>query len=269
MGAEINETKHEPWKCTGGLEYGGFHPEVINHEDQCQLCNRHRHELLPVNKKKNKITAEKKKNSEEKSFAKKHILPTLNRLKYGLIAIVASAFGLNNETVKTQIQSLSDQYRNQQQQTTVAKTTPTPVVEVQSTPTPTPTMVKPEKPPEEIKKPSMIITTLPENKVVEISAGKPQVVDSKIALSPDVRRKNYQIKVDQTGTFNFKLSPINKPEEVAILVVQFLPNQPKDTLYHSHDGELKDVVLTPGEYVFEVVLMGYHSPNYELTITQK
>ncbi|GEM_PF-4338443 len=269
MDEETTQITNEPWKCTGGLEYGGFHPEVINYQDQCQFCNRHRNELVPVNNKKKTIIKEKNNNSEKISLIKKYILPQINRYKYGVIALIASALGLNNETVKTQIENLIHQYlKPSPQVTSIPTNSPTSVITPTTEITPPETVIETEKPPQEIQeemiKPPMIVTILPENKAVEIKAGSSQVVEDNIALSPEMKSKNYNVKVNETTIFNFKLNPVTKEGEVSLAILQS-----QKTLHNSQTGELKEIVLDPGDYLIKISLIGETSNPYQLTISQK
>jgi hypothetical protein len=270
MGAQqINETINEPWKCTGGLEYGGFHPEVINHEDHCQLCNRNRNELIPVVNKKKKASREKNENGEKTSFLKKYVLSHLGRLKYGLVALIASALGLNNGVIQDQMKNIGDQILTVSSQATPEENA-TPEVKPQQTPqeTVTPTEeLEPDKPPEITKSPALI-TILPENKVIEFKGESAQIIDSNLVLSPEVKKKDYNLKINETSILNFKLAPVTKDKEVSLSIVHFLPDKTKDILYQSDKGELKEVVLNQGDYVIEVGLMGDNPRTYELIVDQ-
>jgi hypothetical protein len=280
MGAQqINETINEPWKCTGGLEYGGFHPEVINHEDHCQLCNRNRNELIPVVNKKKKASREKNENGEKTSFLKKYVLSHLSRLKYGLVALIASALGLNNGVIQDHIKNIGDQFLTVSSQVTpednaTAEINPQQTPQETLTPTPSVTPTEeleqknpPEKPPEITKSPTLI-TILPENKVIQFKGESAQIIDNNIALSPNLKKKNYNLKINETSILNFKLAPVTKDKEVSLSIVHFLPDKTKDILYQSDKGELKEVVLNQGDYVIEVGLMVDNPRTYELIVDQ-
>lgn len=255
MVEETNEINNSPWKCTGGLEYGGFHPEVINYQDQCQFCNRHRNEFLPVNSQKKKVKVETI-ISEEKSLLKQHFIGQFNRYKYGLIALVASALGLNSETITNQLEILTNQFLKSSDQVTNQVTiTPAP------TTTPTPT-----KTPQEVIKPPMIVTGLPDNQVIIIKAGSSKVIDQNIALSPEIKTKKYQAQVNEKTIFNFKLNPVTKDREISLSIIN---KSNQKSLSNSTNGELKEIVLEKGDYIIEVMLMENQPKTYQLSISQK
>ena len=274
MGASTNETtNNKPWKCTGDLEYGGFHPEIINYKEQCQFCSRHRNELAPIGIKKKKKSLETNNNPPKKSFIKTQILPQLNRFKYGLIALIASAFGLNNETVQTQINSLTNQYLNPSvEEISEVKTSPTPII---VTPTPekvveeiTEKVVEeiPEEVVEEVKNPPKIITISSNNKEIEIEEGKAIVIDNNLALSPNDRKRNYNMNITETNIVDFVLDPVKKKEDISISIFEYTSGDLKNKIHHSHDGSLREIVLDEGEYEIEVILMGYHTSTYQLEV---
>ena len=254
------QNSEQEWKCIGGSEYGGFHPEVINYGDKCEICQRRRLDTEDY----------QSSNFLQDLFVwfTRNVLPNLYRYRFIILAIIAALFNINSQVSKSKIaKSQNSSSYNQDKLTNVQDKDiddEGKFGQIQSDLNNYEEELNKLRAELDKYKVSTWIAVPKDDKIIRIDAGNNKVIDWG-NLYPNSRGAIYHLQINEDSNLTFQLNNLINNAHVSLEIYKLLPNRSKNPIHRSNQGDLTAFVES-GAYILEVCLTSHKPTSYSLNI---